>query len=102
MKFPAKILVGYKPVTVVRKSEDDKDGGYYKAATRELMIANDVTDDEQGLAALHEMVHLAIAERDIDLEDDLEEQVCDAVSRTLAEIITRNPALLPLIAEALK
>lgn len=101
MQLPNFIRVGFRPVTIVRHSDDETDGGYYKDSPRELMVDSTEPEHQQGLATLHEITHLALAEHDVEMNDDLEERVCDAVSRVFAEIIVRNPNLLPTIQEAL-
>ncbi len=102
MLLPDKLNIGYKPVLLTRESEDKTTGGHYQDSGREMYVSNDVPHDEQALAFLHEMVHLFLAERDIDLDEGVEEQICNAVSRGFAEVLTRNPGLIHTVQVSLE
>lgn len=104
MKLPNQIRVGFKPVKVIRRSDEPDDvdnGGTFSEKNRAIFIATDMPEHEQALAVLHEMVHLFLSERDVDMPLRIEEAVCDAVSRGLAEVIANHPALLPSVRKAL-
>lgn len=104
MKLPLSLRIGFRPIVLkyVAPPSESNDAGYYSDSLREMFIAADTPEHEQGLALLHELVHVAVAERDLNLADEVEEAVCDAVSRTFAELLTRNPGVIGEIEKALR
>lgn len=98
MNIPEKIKIGnadYKvELTKEKILEDEKEySGIIDFTFHKIRISQDQDKHNQEEVFLHEVIHGILNERDVELEENQEEIICNAISKGMHQILKDNPGL---------
>lgn len=98
MNIPEKIKIGCSNITIEvvdRIIEDDTEYlGDFDFGLRKIRISKNQSEDSKIETFLHEILHGILIERDVNIDSEGADLICNALSRGVIQLIQDNPELL--------
>ena len=98
MNIPEKIKIGCSNITIEvvdRIVEDDTEYlGDFDFGLRKIRISKNQSEDSKIETFLHEILHGILIERDVNIDSEGADLICNALSRGVIQLIQDNPGLL--------
>lgn len=101
MKLPETICIGYQDIEVIKTDFADYESGCYLADKAQIRIQKGLTHRESLNTLLHECLHAILYTYGFKTQfkdDESEEKLVGVLGNGLAEIFSRNPALVKWVA----